>query len=477
MKKYIFNLLLIISFSLYFTSCEKWIDPEINIDPDSPEDPTMDLILPAAQAEMGYALGGMNIAGVTSMWMRYIVGQERQAKLINDFVFVEKDANSAWYAIYSNILKDLSVVIEKSKKEGMKSPYYEGVAKILMAFTYGTATQLWGDIPFSEALQGDDNLNPVYDSQEDVYEGIQQLLDEAILALSAKEDSNYYELTGDMIYENDIEKWMKVAHSLKLRYWLHLSKVKGSGMYQQILDYYLEDTSRFFTSNDDNFQFYFGENNLERNPMYQFDEQRNDCSKSDFFETFITTDLIPPGLINVNMWRTGFYDGETFAGNMYGDYNSVVNFMNYSELLFIIAEARTALDLFGNARSTLISAEMACIGDITDFLKETRKEFTEQLVNGIISNWNLHFSNTVQNIDDEDLFEAVMNYKYIAMFLNPEAYVDWRRTGYPVLYDLETEGEVDEVPRRFPYASEERLYNDSIPDITSIYARNWFDPK
>ncbi len=476
MKKYIFSLLLIVGFAFYFTSCEKWIDPNINIDPDSPEDPTMDIILPAAQAQMGYALGGINIAGVTSMWMRYVVGQERQAKLINDYVFVEKDANTAWESIYSDVLKDLSVVVEKSMKEGEVSPYYEGVAKVMMAFAYGTATQLWGDVPFSEALEGDDNLNPVYDPQQDVYEGIQELLDEAIIALSTKEDSNYYEVAGDMIYENDIKKWMKAAHSLKLRYWLHLSKVNGNEMYQQILDYYMEDNTRFFTSNDDNFQLLFDENELERNPMYQFDEQRNDCSQSNYFETFITTDLIPPALINVNMWRTGFYDGETFAGNMYGDKSSVVNFMNYSELLFIIAEARTALGLYDSARNILISAEMACIGDITDFLSETRKEFTEQLVNGIISNWNSHFSNTVQNIDDEDLFEAVMNYKYIAMFLNPEAYVDWRRTGYPILYDVETEGEV-EIPRRFPYASEERLYNDNIPDITSIYARNWFDPE
>lgn len=463
---------------LFIASCE-WIDQDLNIDPDSPDDPTMDLLLPASQANMAYVLGGMDITGVSSMWMRHILGTSDQARKLNNFVIVESDVNNAWGNIYG-ALKDLDLIMEKAQetdKNNLKSPYYEGIAKIITAYIYGTATQLWGDIPFSEALQGDDNLDPQYDSQQDIYTGIQLLLDEAIVLLQEHEDSNaiLIEPNIDLIYGKTkfnselsiadlIEKWTKAAWSLKLRYLVHLSKVDNT-VYNEIVTLYEEDSSRFFESFEDDFEFYFGEGENERNPLYQFDEQRGDCDKNPYFDS-LQSSKKPSGAGAQAIWNTYLTSGETFAGIYYGEPGSPVTFMTHAELQLIVAEARAAIGEYGKAKYSLTEGVKSFLSKLTDSPSE---DYTTQ-----VNNWmNLYDQRVIQFIEDADIHREVIEQKYIVLFLNPEAFMDWRRTGIPD--NIETGTRI--MPRRFPYSSDERLYNNKIPSITSIYARNWNDPE
>jgi len=460
---YIKTTFLFIILSFIF-SCNKWIDPDVNIDPDSPEYVTMDLLLASSQVSLAYVLGGIDIAGVTSMWMKYIEGFDRQALQINNYIFLEKDVNNSWTNIFRK-LNDLKLIIELSKEEGKESPHYEGIAKVLMAYTYGTVTQLWGDIPFSKALQGDAELNPEYDSQKNIYEGIQQMLDEAIVLLNIDEDSNYYDIEGDLIYDNDIEKWKRAANTLKLRYYLHLSKVDNS-VYSTIVDMYNEDSLKYFRSNDDDLELYFGTNENEQNPMFQFDEDRGDCISNPYFDS-LQAEKQPRG-ISQFIWAVYLIasDNEPFAGLFYGSKASPVTFISYSELQFIIAESRLEA---GDADLAMYS------------LKKGVRSFLEKLtIDSEIpidyDGWMTAFSgsNNIRYADTyEQKKEEIMTYKYISLFLNPETFVDWRRTGYPA--NVEKENKI--LPRRFPYSSEERLYNKNIPATSSIFARNWFDPE
>ncbi|MFC2136712.1 SusD/RagB family nutrient-binding outer membrane lipoprotein [Bacteroidota bacterium] len=462
---YIKTILLLITLSLIF-SCDKWIDPDINIDPDSPEYVTMDLLLASSQVSMAYVLGGINITGVTSMWMKYIEGFDRQTLQINNYIFLEKDVNNQWTSIYTT-LKDLKLITELSQEEGKESPHYEGIAKILMAFTFGTATQLWGDIPFSEALQGDAELNPAYDSQEYVYTGIQQLLDEAIIALNIDEDSNYYDIEGDLIYESDIEKWKKAAYTLKLRYYLHLSKVNNNA-YSTIVNMYNEDSLRFFTSNEDDLELYFGKNETEQNPMFQFDEDRTDCVSHPYFDSLQASkqpairEYTPQSIWPVYLIAG---DNEPFAGTFYGERESPVTFISYAELQFIIAEARLKQQDSILALSSLKKGVLAFLEKLTSETDIPIDYF------GWMYEYQYQIIDRLDNYDQK--IEEIMTQKYIATFLNPEAFVDWRRTGYPVGIEKPSRT----LPRRFPYSSEERLYNQNIPATSSIFARNWFDPE
>jgi hypothetical protein len=68
-----------------------------------------------------------------------------------------------------------------------------------------------------------------------------------------------------------------------------------------------------------------------------------------------------------------------------------------------------------------------------------------------------------------------MEHKYLSSFLQIETWVDWRRTGFPVLQKA-TGAVTAEIPRRLPYPNDERLYNaDNYPAGVTITSRVWWD--
>ncbi len=436
-------------------SCEKWIDPDLNIDPDSPVDPPMEVILPSAQGRIAYHTGSFDVTGTTGMWMQYIVGASRQAQIIGNYTFVEADVANTWNSFYRDAMMDLTLVIKKSQTEASKSPYYEGVAKVMLAYDLGLATQLWGDVPYTEAWKGLENKHPAYDAQSDVYATIQTLLDEAITALNADPDENiFFPDDGDMIYNGDTDAWIKAARALKARFAIHLSERNGDAAYQNALDYIAAGA---FESNDDDFLFNFGQGDTEANPLYQFDDQREDASSSTGFKNFINTvnDFTSedPRLV---IFQTNTEEtGEKTFGSYFGAKDAPVHFMTYVEQLFIMAEAYYHVGTEQTAKDTLIAAVSASLSKFGVFNAA----------------WLAELSAKITPLTGAALEQEIMQQKYIAMFLQPEVFVDWRRRGFPVL--TPTSG--TQIPRRFPYSIEERNFNRNIPEVTSINARNWFD--
>lgn len=98
------------------------------------------------------------------------------------------------------------------------------VSLIMKAFTAQQVSDMWGDIPYSEAfkLGTEDILNPVFDSHEKVYTQILSELEEANTLLNA---SSIAVGVGDFIYAGDINKWKKFANSLRLRVAMRMSLV------------------------------------------------------------------------------------------------------------------------------------------------------------------------------------------------------------------------------------------------------------
>ncbi len=463
------NIILTLIAILFFTSCEKWIDTDINIDPDSPEDPSIDDILPGVEGQLAYAYGGFDVTGTTGMWLQYIRGSRRQAAIINNYTYLGSDVDNLWNTLYAGVLKDLEVIIEKSGQPDNRSPHYTGAAKLLKAFTLGTATQLWGAIPFREALQGDENLHPPYDPQEKVYAGIQQLLNEAIMALNEHEDSNSVSLAdGDLIYEREVtRKWLKAAGALKMRYAVHLSGVYGEAAYDSVISYYNNTDIPVFESYNDDFQFAFGDKENEANPLWQFDDQLGDCNESTFFKNAMSENRND---LRLDAFQNGVEN--EFAGDFFGSKDSPVRFITYAEQQYILAEAYSKKSLFDEAREALKEAVRASLEKTTtEYLQAAvGREFVQLYQD----DWFSRFERLLSSVDDDELYEEIMFQKYIGMFLQPEAFVDWRRSGIPEITPVVGEG----LPRRFPYSAEERLYNSNIPsDVKSIFLRNWFDPE
>src|SRR5256886_16200229 len=116
-----------------------------------------------------------------------------------------------------------------------------GIAKVWEGLAMGTATSVWGDLPYSEAVNPD-IAEPVLDSQESIYAAVQARLDEGIAALqtalAGDTTGNCVPAQGDLIYcvtavarPTEIRRWIRAAYTLKARFHLHLVERHGTSEY------------------------------------------------------------------------------------------------------------------------------------------------------------------------------------------------------------------------------------------------------
>ena len=134
--------------------------------------------------------------------------------------------DQSWNSFYS-ILRNNDEMYNKAVAANLD--FHQGVALVMKCYVFGLITDLWGDAPYSQALKGEqggeENLKPVFDSQEDIYNGILADLEQANTLLSKEQDS-YTEInsTQDALYGGDVRKWQRFANSLALRYYMRLSE-------------------------------------------------------------------------------------------------------------------------------------------------------------------------------------------------------------------------------------------------------------
>ncbi|MUH34628.1 SusD/RagB family nutrient-binding outer membrane lipoprotein [Zobellia amurskyensis] len=161
------------------------------------------------------------------------VGNKGYSEPLSAFVqYTQKDSwgtndydwsGSGWEDYYNN-LRTAKLALERSQELGYK--FHEAVATILMAHNFALLTDFYGDVPYSEAVEGDGEvLLPKYDSQESIYKGVISDFESASAMLSSNMGSlEVFVSTQDIFFEGDAEKWVKYANSLALRYYMRLSE-------------------------------------------------------------------------------------------------------------------------------------------------------------------------------------------------------------------------------------------------------------
>ncbi|HHH53343.1 MAG TPA: RagB/SusD family nutrient uptake outer membrane protein [Bacteroidetes bacterium] len=429
----------ILFIALVMPSCNKWIDPDINTDPDALSKPTVSILLPGIEAGMGYYIGGTDLAGTQAVWTQQLKGTDRQFKAIDNYVLRESDTDNLWSSLY-DVMNDTKIMIDLVENATNKSPHVAGAGKVIMALLLGNLTDAFGDIPYTEALQGADNLTPAYDSQESIYNEIFSLLDAAISDLQAAE--NTVAIAPDYIYGGDASSWLKAAYTLKARYMMHLSAVSS-------VDYnaVISNLDNGLASIGDDMEQPFGTSSAENNPMFQFWQQRS-------------------GYIDSNLgFDTVYMNGDPrqsvlqFSGDgFWTQKDAPVAFVQYTEALFIKAEAQYRMGSEDNAKATLKEA--------------IRSSLTKYGVMDGADSWLATMDSAIDSASGEGLLEMIMTEKYKHMYLQTEAFVDLRRTGYPKL--TPTAG--DKLPSHYPYPTSETSYNkDNVPDV-SVFTKMWWMP-
>ncbi|MEL6653651.1 MAG: SusD/RagB family nutrient-binding outer membrane lipoprotein, partial [Bacteroidota bacterium] len=171
MTKYSFLILVLIW--MIFPAC----DLGDNIDPTRPAEVALRQQLPIALLQT--AKNQLSVpTRAAAGFMQYFAGEGCWPNYFTPPVTL----NNYWASgMYAGALKDAQNIIEQATAENQ--PYYRGIARILLAENYGRLASILGEVPFSEALSGNAQLQPAYDTQQEVYAGVQTLLDEAIIDL------------------------------------------------------------------------------------------------------------------------------------------------------------------------------------------------------------------------------------------------------------------------------------------------------
>lgn len=220
--KYLFIALLAITFA----SCSEDLMDRINEDKANPTGESVDgkFVIPGAILSSAFNTISGNYAWYISSFTEQEFGtgnnqlMRTETRNVSEYM-ATSCFNNEWNDTYST-LKALKDVIEKCEEGHSNAGQADllGMAQTLTALDLGILTDLHGDIPYSEALKGDLNLQPTLDSQESIYTAIFNLLDDAIANLQEGGDNVG---DSDILFGGDCDQWLGLAYALKARYKLH----------------------------------------------------------------------------------------------------------------------------------------------------------------------------------------------------------------------------------------------------------------
>lgn len=162
------------------------------------------------------------------------------------YQFTNGDFNY-WDTFYDN-LEDYQYVINNADANNQK--FLKGPAKVMKAMLFQQLVDIYGNVPYTDALKAAAVLAPKFDDQKAVYEALIPLLDEAITDLKANAFSGGFG-TSDLVFGGNITKWVQFANSLKMRILIRQSKVSGRDAYiKPEINKIVTEASGFITGAD-----------------------------------------------------------------------------------------------------------------------------------------------------------------------------------------------------------------------------------
>ena len=205
--------------SLLFAGCSDWLD--VNHDPDALESvPTADVLLPAAELGIANNLMGWHFCFGGGFWVEYWTQSYTASQFKTLCEYLPQDFNTAYNSLMAEPLPDLRRIKAMTADDEDRGYYF--VAEALSIFAWQTITDVWGDMPYFEALRGDEQiLHPKQNTGQEIYADLMKRTND-LLTIDLSESS----IDGgqDLIFKGDLSKWYKFANTLKLKLMIRLSE-------------------------------------------------------------------------------------------------------------------------------------------------------------------------------------------------------------------------------------------------------------
>jgi hypothetical protein len=444
----------LLAVTLSVTSCSEDVLDDINKNVNDPLDAPSQFAITDAIVASAFNVVGSDLAFYASTYTEHNVGiygqmynaEKRIAEPISATTY-----NNGWNNAYTN-LRVLKEIIKKTSEGGKEVGNFKtlGVAQVLTALNLAILTDLYGDIPWTEAAQPGVIFQPKMDKQQAIYADILQLLTDAITNLG--KTSTFASLgSQDLIYGGDYTKWTKFAYGLRARYKLRLSF--RNPQYQSVID----DINNSFTSKDDEAALYY-DGSSASNPFAVFANDRDYfgastslhnklVARSDprdqmFFEKYPGTpalEFAPNGDPEEEQERYGI-------SALTSDTNPTY-LLSYHEVQFIKAEAYARLNNIPLATTALQEGVRAA------FIK----------VGLTAAQANTYFATSVQPLFLANPLKEISVQKYISFFEDEaiEAYSDYRRLKAMGNNFIELENP-ENFPLRYTYASSDVTTNNNV---------------
>lgn len=208
------RLFFILIIALTATACGDLVDG-INQDPNNPTSASYQNILTGAEVG-NIILNTGETARRAGIFCGYYEGIDRQHLGFYNYSLTTSDFNSLWYDLYVDTYRNALEAEKAAAAEGLGG-ITQGITQVIQALAIGVGASLYGDIPFAEAGRIEIE-NPVYEEQENVYAGVQDLLDAAILNLQSGTDRPAG--GADIYFDGNPAAWIEVANTLKARFYL-----------------------------------------------------------------------------------------------------------------------------------------------------------------------------------------------------------------------------------------------------------------
>lgn len=468
MKSYKILASLFIAIGLSVGSCTDEFD-EMNTDPNNPTSISPQYLLPyAIEKSVDRYWGGnarferLNLDG-SMLWIQYLA-RNIYSNEGDNYGITPTFYNNTWKSFFNDGLVNFQSIIKQAGPEG-KSPNanYEGAAIVMRSWVFSVLTDLYGAIPYSQALKGTDGTPiyvPEYDSMDIVYAGLLNDLKVANEKLTVGGPA----ISGDILYEGNILKWKKFANSLRLRL-ANRQASKKPAESKAIMTEILSDAAKFpiFTSNDDNAIL---KNTATRPSNNEWHEvmvmgSRTDWSMS---KTFVDK------LASLGDTRISVFANKNGAGNYEGIPNGLPDAIattylsSASTLGSYFTQATTPSVIMTLSELQLILAEAAIDGDISG----DANAYMQAGIKASFDQYKVELPAQYYATVGAATKEKILDQKWIALFGNAvESWTEYRRTGYPVLplkdprAVFENEGV---LPTRLPYPTTEYSLNKTSLD-------------
>ncbi|NOU61733.1 SusD/RagB family nutrient-binding outer membrane lipoprotein [Marinifilum caeruleilacunae] len=467
MKKYIYKLS-ILFLAVAMVGCSNLDDEleEINIDKKNPSEVPGEPLFTNGARDMFDLLLETNVNRnvfrlYSQYWAQTTYPDESQYNQVTRNI-----PDNMWRILYRNTLKDITGAREIISQQETVTASEEAVKNnklavitIVETFAYATLVDIFGNVPFTDALDVS-NPSPSYDDAATIYSTIMSNLDAAITAINQAEAGF---ADQDPIYDGDMAMWYKMANSLKLRMALRLADVNASTA-QTMAE---QAAANVISANSENFTIAYTNSSPNTHPLWVdlVQSGRND---------FVPSNVLVDVMNGINDPRRAVYftlfEG-AYSGGIYGSANAASGFsqigdffkepdlpgtlLSYAEVEFLLAEAAARGYSVGGTVESHYEAGI-------------RASMDEYGISTVDADAYLLEADVAYATAAGDWKQKIGTQKWLAMYNLPfEGWTTWRLLDFTGIFQAPEGLTLGDIPVRFIYPIEEATLNGAQYDAAA----------